>query len=130
MKSIQHIRRDYQKAVLCPFLWYEEKPQFKLDNIFTTLQIVSKTREWSTLTDNVNMTDVFRPHAECENPRVVLVEGNPAMGKTTYCQKLAHDWSLSRISSDSWFPKVEMLPAFVKMSRHERGNREHPGSDR
>ena len=55
------------------------------------------------------MTDVFRPHAECENPRVVLVEGNPAMGKTTYCQKLAHDWSLSRIPSDSWFPKVEIL---------------------
>ena len=55
------------------------------------------------------MTDVFRPHAECENPRVVLVEGNPAIGKTTYCQKLAHDWSLSRIPSDSWFPKVEIL---------------------
>ena len=55
------------------------------------------------------MADVFRPHAECENPRVVLVEGNPAMGKTTYCQKLAHDWSLSQISSDSWFPKVEIL---------------------
>ncbi|XP_015753963.1 PREDICTED: NACHT, LRR and PYD domains-containing protein 3-like [Acropora digitifera] len=31
------------------------------------------------------------------------------MGKTTYCRKLAHDWSLSRIPSDSWFPKVEML---------------------
>ena len=55
------------------------------------------------------MTDVFRPHAECENPRVVLVEGNPAMGKTTYCRKLAHDWSLSRIPWYSWFPKVEML---------------------
>ena len=108
-KSVQRIRRDYQKAVLCPFLWYEDEPQFKLDNIFTRLQIVSKTREWSTMTDNVSLTDVFRPHAECENPRVVLVEGNPAMGKTTYCQKLAHDWSLSRIPSDSCFPKVEIL---------------------
>ena len=39
----------------------------------------------------------------------MLVEGNPAVGKTTYCQKLAHDWSLSRIPADSWFPKVEML---------------------
>ncbi|XP_067056249.1 uncharacterized protein [Acropora muricata] len=96
-KSVQRIRRDYQKAVLCPFLWCEDEPQFKLDNIFTRLQIVSKTREWSTLTDNVNMTDIFRPHAECENPRAVLVEGHPAMGKTTYCQKLAHDWSFSRI---------------------------------
>lgn len=73
-KSVLRIRRDYQKAILYPFLWCEDETQFKLDNIFTRLQIVSKTREWSTLTDNVNMTDVFRPHAECENPRVVLVE--------------------------------------------------------
>ena len=95
--------------MLCPFPWCEDELQFKLDNIFTRLQIISKTRERSKLTDNVSMTDIFRPHAECENPRVVLVEGNPAMGKTTYCRKLAHDWSLSRIPSDSWFPKVEML---------------------
>mgnify|MGYP002259947069 CR=1 FL=1 len=108
-RFVQYIRRNYKSAVLCPFPWCEDELQFKLADIFTRLQIVSKTRERSKLTDNVNMTDVFRPHAECENPRVVLVEGNPAMGKTTYCRKLAHDWSLSRIPSDSWFPKVEML---------------------
>ncbi|XP_067056241.1 protein NLRC3-like [Acropora muricata] len=39
----------------------------------------------------------------------LLVEGNPVIGKTTYCQKLAHDWSLSRIPSDSWFLKVKIL---------------------
>ena len=108
-RFVQYIRRNYKSAVLCPFPWCEDELQFKLADIFTRLQIVSKTRERSKLTGNVNMTDVFRPHAECENPRVVLVEGNPAMGKTTYCRKLAHDWSLSRIPSDSWFPKVEML---------------------
>ena len=109
-RLVQLMRRDYEKAVLCPFPWCEDELQFKLDNIFTRLKIVSKKKERSKLTDVVvNMTDVFRPHAECENPRVVLIEGNPAMGKTTYCQKLAHDWSLSRIPADSWFPKVEML---------------------
>ena len=70
---------------------------------------MSKTREWSTLIENVVMTDVFTPHAECENPRVVLVEGNPAIGKTAFCQKLAHDWSRNRIPEDSSFPKVEIL---------------------
>ena len=109
-RFVQLIRRNYKNAVLCPFPWCEEELQFKLDNIFTRLQIVSKTKERSRLTDDVvNMTDVFRPHTECKNPRVVLVEGNPAIGKTTYCQKLAHDWSLSRIPADSSFPKVEML---------------------
>ena len=110
-RIIQLIRRDYKSAVLCPFPWCEDELQFKLDNIFTRLKIVSKTMERSKLThdDVVNMTDIFRPHVDCENPRVVLVEGNPAMGKTTFCQKLAHDWSLSRIPADSWFPEVEMV---------------------
>ncbi|XP_067016042.1 protein NLRC3-like [Acropora muricata] len=108
-RFVQRIRGNYKSAVLCPFPWCEHELQFKLADIFTRLQIVSKTRERSKLTDSISMTDIFRPHAECENPRVVLIEGNPAMGKTTYCRKLAHDWSLSRIPSDSWFPKVEML---------------------
>ena len=96
--------------MLYPFLWCETELQFKLDKVFTRLQIVSKTRERSKLTGEVvKMTDVFRPHVECENPRVVLMEGSPAIGKTTYCQKLAHDWSLSGIPEDSSFPKVEVL---------------------
>ena len=55
------------------------------------------------------MTDIFKPHKDCKKPRVVLVEGNPAIGKTTFCKKLAHDWSLNGIPEDSSFPKVEML---------------------
>ena len=95
---------------MCPFPWCEDELQFKLDSIFTKLQIVSKTTQRSRLTDDVvNMTDVFRPHADCKNPRVVLIEGNPAMGKTTFCLKLAHDWSLSQIPADSSFPHVEIL---------------------
>ncbi|XP_067055961.1 nucleotide-binding oligomerization domain-containing protein 2-like [Acropora muricata] len=109
-RFVQLMRRNYESAVLCPFLWCEDELQFILDNIFTRLKIVSKTKERSKLTDViVNMTDIFRPHTDCKNPRVVLVEGNPAMGKTTYCRKLAHDWSLSRIPEDSSFPKVDIL---------------------
>ena len=55
------------------------------------------------------MTDVFSPHKECGKPRVVLIEGQPGMGKTTYCQKLAYDWSVAGIPPDSSFPKVEIL---------------------
>jgi len=47
------------------------------------------------------MTEVFTSHQECDNPRVVLIEGNPGMGKTTYCQKLAHDWSVGEIPPDA-----------------------------
>ena len=55
------------------------------------------------------MTDVFKSHEECEEPRVVLIEGQPGMGKTTYCQKLAYDWSVEDISPEASFPKVKML---------------------
>ena len=59
--------------------------------------------------DIVHMTDTFKSHEKCEKPRVVLIEGQPGMGKTTYCQKLAYDWSVEDISPEACFPKVEML---------------------
>ena len=109
-KLVELIRREYKGAVLCPFPWCEDELQLELSNVFTRLQIVSKKKERAKLTDdNVNMTDVFRPHAECAKPRVVLIEGDPGMGKTTYCQKLAYDWSMGEIPPEASFPKVEML---------------------
>ena len=109
-KLVELIRRDFKGAVLCPFPWCEDELQLKLSNIFTRLQIVSRTKERSQLTDDiVNMTEIFKSHPECDNPRVVLIEGNPGMGKTTYCQKLAYDWSVGEIPPDASFPEVEIL---------------------
>ena len=104
------IRRDYKGAVLCPFPWCEDELQLELSKIFTRLKIVEKKKERARLTDEiVNMTDVFKSHEECKEPRVVLIEGQPGMGKTTYCQKLAYDWSVEDISPEASFPKVKML---------------------
>ena len=106
------IRRNYKGkgAVLCPFPWCEDDLQLKLSKIFTRLQIFSKEKERARLTDKVvQMTDAFMPHEECEEPRVVLIEGQPGMGKTTYCQKLAYDWSVEYISAEACFPQVKML---------------------
>ena len=109
-KLVELIRRDFKGAVLCPFPWCEDELQLKLSNIFTRLQIVSRTKERSQLTgDIVNMTEIFKSHPECDNPRVVLIEGNPGMGKTTYCQKLAYDWSVGEIPPDASFPEANIL---------------------
>ena len=109
-KLVQLIRRDYKGAVLCPFPWCEDELQLKLSNIFTRLQIKSRKKERSKLTDDtVNMSEVFKAHPECQNPRVLLIEGNPGMGKTTYCQKLAYDWSVGEIPPDASFPDVKIL---------------------
>ena len=84
------VRRDYKGAVLCPFPWCEDELQLELSKIFTRLKIVGKKKERARLTDEiVNMADVFKSHEECKEPRVVLIEGQPGMGKTTYCQKLS-----------------------------------------
>ena len=109
-KLVELIRRDFKGAVLCPFPWCEDELQLKLSNIFTRLKIVSRTKERSQLTDDiVNMTEIFKSHPDCDNPRFVLIEGNPGMGKTTYCQKLAYDWSVGEIPPDASFPEVEIL---------------------
>ena len=96
--------------MLCPFPWCEDELQLELSEIFTRLKIVGKKKERARLTEDiVHMTDTLKSHEECEKPRVVLIEGQPGMGKTTYCQKLAYDWSVEDISPEASFPKVEML---------------------
>ncbi|XP_068725746.1 protein NLRC3-like [Montipora capricornis] len=55
------------------------------------------------------MTAIFRGHKDCAKPRTVLIEGDPGMGKTTYCQKLAYDWAMKREEWDKSFPEIDVL---------------------
>ena len=48
---------------------------------------------------------IFQSHEECSKPRRVLIEGQPGMGKTTYCHKIAYDWAKKRECGES-FPDV------------------------
>ena len=109
-KLVELIKRDYKGAVVCPFPWCEDELQLELSNIFTRLTMTGKKKERGKITGKeVKMTDVFIPHKECNKPRVVLIEGQPGMGKTTYCQKLAYDWSVAEIPLEASFPEVDVL---------------------
>ena len=55
------------------------------------------------------MTAIFKAHAECQSPRTILIEGDPGMGKTTYCQKLAYDWATKKDEWDPSFPEIDVL---------------------
>ena len=94
---------------IAPFPWCEEI-HFHLDNIFTRLNMVSRKKTRGTATSNiVKMSAIFQPHEECPNPRTVLIEGNPGMGKTTCCSKIAYDWATKKSEAGDYFPEVKVV---------------------
>ena len=116
-ESVDGIRQLYKirEGWLAPFPWCEEF-RFNLNNIFTRLKIVSRKKERGTKTrETVSMDDIFKPHEECPQPRTVLIEGDPGIGKTTYCNKLAYDWATKELeqgeqtSSGGSFPKFKVV---------------------
>ena len=109
--TIERIRLLYKhrEERLLPVPWCDDF-SFHLNDIFTRLKIVSKEKTRGALTDEItNITGIFRADTDCQKPRVVLIEGEPGMGKTTYCQKLAYDWATKQGEWDQSFPGIEVL---------------------
>ena len=70
----------------------------------------NKDKTRGTLTEKVvEMSAIFQPHENCSNPRAVLIEGDPGMGKTTYCNKLAFDWATGKAGNDFLKFKLVLL---------------------
>jgi len=109
---IDIIRQLYKvrEGRLAPFPWCEEF-HFHLDSIFTRLKVVRwKETRRGTVTDNiVNMSGIFKPHEECPQPRTVLIEGEPGIGKTTYCQKMVYDWATGKQEAEDCLPRFETV---------------------
>ena len=108
---MEKIRQLYgrREQRLLPVPWCEDF-SFHLNEIFTRLKIVSKEKTRGVLTDDItDMTAIFKPHVECQRPRTVLIEGDPGMGKSTYCQKLAYDWATKQKELDPSFPDIDVL---------------------
>ena len=103
----------YQKreGVIVPVPWCEEF-SFHIKDIFTRLRMVEKEKTRGIVTSKAvtSMTSIFRPHDGCEQPVIVLIEGDPGMGKTTYCQKLVYDWASKQSREwDESFPRIDVL---------------------
>ena len=110
---IEGIRQVYLKCegVILPVPWCDEF-NFQIQDIFTRLRIVKKEKTCGLATTNevTNMTSIFTPHDCCAQPLIVLIEGEPGMGKTTYCQKLVFDWAnKSCCEWDESFPRIDVL---------------------
>ena len=55
------------------------------------------------------MSEIFNQHEECEEPRVVLIEGKPGMGKTTYCKKVVFDWASGKHATGNCFANIVIV---------------------
>ena len=71
--------------------------QFFLGFTFTRLKVVRRKKTRGEITDVfVDMSSILDSYEECSVPRTVLIEGEPGIGKTTYCKKYAYDWATKR----------------------------------
>ena len=104
---MQRIRQLYltREGQLSPFPWCD----LELNDIFTRPTIVRQDKTRRTAAEQVtSITGVFKPHGGCSKPRTVLIEGEPGMGKTTYCQKVVYDWANGQ-ETDASFPKIKLV---------------------
>ena len=110
-RVIEGIQQGYLKSEGVTFPWCN-RFKFQMEDIFTRPTIVAKEkiRGIGTTNEGINMTSVFTPHECCKQPVIVLIEGEPGIGKTTYCQKLVFDWASQQCGEwDESFPRIDVL---------------------
>ena len=99
------LRAEYnRRAQFNPLLW-DDAVKLRLENVYTRLKIVSRWKP-GTNTDEVNPCDIFGVLKKGDDP-MILIEGSPGIGKTTFCLKLAYDWANQ--GSVASLPELELV---------------------
>ncbi|XP_044185241.1 uncharacterized protein LOC114975705 [Acropora millepora] len=102
-KVVELLKREYnRRADFSPLLWSKDM-KLQLENVYTKLRIVSKGEAESS---EIDVDDIFGSREEDNDP-LVLVEGSPGIGKTTFCLKLAHGWANGAIPHK--FPSFKLV---------------------
>ena len=59
--------------------------------------MVRRKKTRGDVTDKIiTMSSLLDPHEECSEPKTVLIERKPGIGKTTYCKKYVYDWATKK----------------------------------
>ena len=92
--------------------------KLQLKEVYTRLKVVSRRKagRWEIGMAEIDVDDIFKSSEE-DNGQLVLVEGSPGIGKTTFCLKLAHDWANGAISRN--FPTFKLV--FLLKCRDMKG---------
>ena len=100
------LKNEYnRRSLLKPLLW-DSTIQLPLEDVYTRLKILCRGKQDFWLENNeVNMSEIFKSG----DNNLVLVEGSPGVGKTTFCLKIAHDWANKATSKVDSFPQFEVV---------------------
>ena len=86
---VEFLKKEYnRRADFSPLQW-SKGMKLQLKEVYTKLRVVSKGEEEGS---EIDVDDIFGSSEEDNDP-LVLLEGSPGIGKTTFCLKLAHDWA-------------------------------------
>ena len=129
---MKFLRAEYnRRAQFNPLLW-DDAVKLPLENVYTRLKIVSRWKpdsETKTISQSAAfwLEDSWRDNvgtaagANEVNPRdifgvlkkgddvMILIEGSPGIGKTTFCLKLAYDWANQSSCAAASFPEFELV---------------------
>ncbi|XP_015771064.1 PREDICTED: uncharacterized protein LOC107349432 [Acropora digitifera] len=107
------LKREYKRrAEFRPLLW-SKGTKLQLEKVYTRLRVVSRRKAGSS---KIGVDDIFGS-SEKDNDPLVLVEGSPGIGKSTFCLKLAHDWANGERSRN--FPIFKLV--FLLKCRDMKG---------
>ncbi|XP_015749372.1 PREDICTED: uncharacterized protein LOC107329150 [Acropora digitifera] len=102
-KVVELLKREYnRRADFSPLLW-SKGMKLQLKEVYTKLRVVSKGEAEGS---EIDVDDIFGSSEEHNDP-LVLVEGSPGIGKTTFCLKLAHDWANGAMPRN--FPSFKLV---------------------
>ena len=100
------LKKEYNRRSQLKPLFWDSTIQLPLEDVYTRLKILQRRKRDFRLENNeVNMSEIFKSGHDV----IVLVEGSPGMGKTTFCLKIAHDWANKATLQVDSFPQFEVV---------------------
>ncbi|XP_077991374.1 uncharacterized protein LOC144445629 [Glandiceps talaboti] len=103
----KRLRSYYKKlSVINPLPWWDGAEALKLKDVYTDLQIQTRSRQSVPFQREEIFTTV---DDEGEKRLRILIEGDPGYGKSTFCVKLAYDWASGKIDYLNDFQFVFLL---------------------
>ena len=100
---VEFLKKEYnRRADFSPLQW-SKGMKLQLKEVYTKLRVVSKGKAEGS---EIEVDDIFGSSEEDNDP-LVLVEGSPGIGKTTFCLKLAYDWANGAMPRN--FPSFKLV---------------------